>query len=166
MSLFSISGSCRPKSSFLSMIFLYNSFFCFIVSVNKQYTVYTGLNMTGCEYSLLLILPLALNPTLNILHISPQSAHILSHYESSTNDPSSSSFWITKGGRMWPQFIGLFSQDPLCFLFTARLGVSQDSQGTHVATYCCAACKQGPGLTCVYRTTLLGYCCVPNNAAA
>lgn len=58
-------------------------------------------------------------------------------------------------------FIGLFSQDPPCFLFTARLGCSRDSQGTHVAMSRCAACKQGPGLTCVYPTTLIGYGCVP-----
>lgn len=58
-------------------------------------------------------------------------------------------------------FIGLFSQDPPCFLFTARLGCSRDSQGAHVAMNRCAACKQVPGLTCVYPTTLIGNGCVP-----
>lgn len=56
------------------------------------------------------------------------------------------------------QFI--FPRSP-CFLFTAWIGCSQDSQGTHVATNRCAACKHWPGLTCVYPTTLLGHRCVP-----
>lgn len=48
----------------------------------------------------------------------------------------------------------IFPRSP-CFLLTARLGCSQDSQGTHVATNCCAACKHWPSLTCVYPTTLI-----------
>lgn len=75
-------------------------------------------------------------------------------------DPSSS-LWITKGGQMWLQFSGLFLPRSPRFLFTARLGCSQDSQETHVATKCCAACKHRPSLTCVYPTTLIGYCCAP-----
>lgn len=55
----------------------------------------------------------------------------------------------------------IFPRSP-CFLFTARLGCSQDSQETHIATNCCAACKHWPGLTCVYSTTLLGHRCVPH----
>lgn len=68
-----------------------------------------------------------------------------------TNEPSSS-FWITKGGRMWPYQL-IFSRSTR-FLFTTQLGCSQDSRGTRAATDRCAGCKHYPGLTCVYPITL------------
>lgn len=55
-----------------------------------------------------------------------------------------------KKDRWGPLFASLFSQDPLCLLFTARPGSSQDSQETHVATNRCTACKHRPSLTRVY----------------
>lgn len=98
----------NPSSS---MIFFDNR--CSVLLSLYIYIYCIGLYMPGCEYSLLFILSLALNPTLYIL-----ISHII--YYSTCFEPlwvlitdPSSSFWITKGGRMWLQFISLFSQDPL-----------------------------------------------------
>lgn len=90
-----------------------------------------------------------LSPDVFYIFHEKKSPHIRTHFEP---------YWIIRPPHSesqkkdgWgPLFASLFSQDPLCLLFTARPDSSQDSQETHVATNRCAACKHRPSLTRVY----------------